>query len=107
MNMKNLMALTIPYNSSSQTIDSSSQSNLTSLGDAVSRGLQYLLPLSGIILFVIIIIAGFQLLTSAGDPKTMEKAKQNLTWGVIGFVVIFVSFWLMKLLEFLLGIKVL
>jgi hypothetical protein len=103
--MNNLLALKI--NGVDIPVPTGAQSNLTSLGDVVSRGLQFLLPLSGIILFVIIIMSGFQLLTSAGDPKKMEQAKQRLTWGVVGFVVIFVSFWLMRLLEFLLGIKVL
>ncbi len=107
--MKLLTQLTIPYNGSSQPIDvpAGAQSDLKSLGEIVSRALTFLFPLSGIILFGIIIISGFQLLTSAGDPKAMEKAKQRLTWGIIGFVVIFVAFWLMKVLEFLLGIKVL
>jgi hypothetical protein len=107
--MKLLTQLTIPYNGSDLKIPVSpnSQSDLKSLGEVVSRGLQFLFPLSGIILFFIIIISGFQLLTSAGDPKQMEQAKQRLTWGVIGFVVIFVGFWLMRVLEFLLGIKVL
>lgn len=105
--MINLAQLTIPFNGGTQTIDTSSQSDLKSLGDIVSRALTFLFPLSGIILFGIIIISGFQLLTSAGDPKKMEQAKQRLTWGVIGFVVIFVAFWIMRALEFLLGIKVL
>lgn len=88
-------------------VPTGAQSDLKSLGEIVSRVLQYALPLSGLILFAMIIISGFQLLTSAGDPKAMESAKQRLTWGVIGFVVIFVAFWIMRILEFLLGVQVL
>jgi len=83
------------------------QSNFKSLGEIVSRLLQYALPLGGLILFVMIIISGFQLLTSAGEPKKMEQAKQRLTWGILGFMVIFVAFWIMRIMEFLLGIQIL
>lgn len=103
--MKDLLALTI--DGKAIDVPTGAQSDLTSLGDLVSRALTFLFPLAGIILFGIIIVSGFQLLTSAGDPKKMEQAKQRLTWGIIGFVVIFVAFWIMRALEFLLGIKVL
>lgn len=84
-----------------------SQTDLGDLGALVSRLLQYLLPLSGLILFAMIIISGFKLLTSAGNPKGIEEAKQRLQWSIVGFLVVFAAFWLMRILEFLLGIKVL
>lgn len=94
-------------NGTSVPIPTGAQSDFKNLGDIVTRFLQYALPLSGLILFAMIIISGFQLLTSAGEPKKMETAKQRLTWGVAGFVIIFAAFWLMRALEFLLGIQVL
>ena len=104
--MKNLLALSINKTPIPVTpgVD---QANFDDLGGIFTRLLQYIFPLSGLILFAMILISGFQLLTSAGDPKGMEQAKQRLTWGVVGFLIIFVSFWLMKMLEFLLGITIL
>ena len=88
-------------------VPTGSQADFKDLGAIVSRLLQYLFPLSGLILFAMIIISGFQMLTSAGNPKSLEEAKQRLTWAIVGFVIIFTAFWLMKILEFLLGIKIL
>lgn len=102
--------LNIPYQGGTIAVPVTpgvTQATFTDLGGVISQALKFLFPLSGLILFAMIIIAGFQLLTSAGEPKKMEAAKQRLTWGIIGFVVIFVSFWIMKILEFLLGIQIL
>ncbi len=89
------------------TVPSGTQTKFTNLGEVVSGILSYLFPLSGLILFAMIIISGFQLMTSAGNPKGIEGAKQRLTWSIVGFLIIFVAFWLMRILEFLLGIQVL
>ena len=83
------------------------QADFQNLGEVFTRLLQYLLPLSGLILFVMIIISGFKMLTSAGNPKSLDSAKQRLTWSIVGFLVIFVAFWIIQMLEFLLGIKIL
>lgn len=104
--MKNILALSINKTPIPITpgVD---QANFDDLGGVFTRLLQYIFPLAGLILFVMILISGFQLLTSAGNPKGMESAKGRLTWGIVGFIVIFISFWLMKMLEFLLGITIL
>ena len=41
---------------------------------------------------------------SGGDPKATESAKQKITNAVIGFVIIFVAYWLVQLLGMVLGI---
>ncbi len=103
--MKNLLALSI--DGKAIPITPGTQANFTDLGNIFTRLLQYIFPLAGIVLFVMILISGFQLLTSAGDPKAMDSAKQRLTWGMVGFIVIFVAFWLIRALEFLLGVVIL
>lgn len=77
------------------------------LGAVISEAFNYIFPIAGLILFFIIISAGFLLLTSAGDEEKTQKASKMLTNAVIGFVIIFVSFWLIKLLQFIFGFKVL
>lgn len=52
--------------------------------------LGYILGLAGLVAFFLIIIAGFQILTSAGNPEKLEGAKQLLTAAVLGlFFIIF------------------
>lgn len=79
--------------------------NQITLGSILSSLLRYILPIAGIGLLIMILIAGFTLLTSAGDTKKMEKGKQTLTNGVIGFFIIFLAYWLTQLLGVVFGIK--
>lgn len=52
-----------------------------------------------------LISAGFSFLTSAGDAKKLEKGKQQLTYAVVGFLVIFVAYWLVQIAGFVFGIE--
>lgn len=52
--------------------------------------LGYLLGIAGIVAFFLILFAGFQILTSKGNPEKMEGAKQLLTAAIAGaFFIIF------------------
>ena len=80
---------------------------LTNVGAIISEALKYIFPFSGLILFFMLLASGFQLLTAAGNEESIKKASQKITYAVIGFVVIFISFWLIKLLETILGVNIL
>lgn len=74
------------------------------LGILLTNILHYIFPIAGIILLIMILSAGFTLLTSAGDAKKMEKGKQTLTNGVIGFILVFVAYWLTQLVGIIFGV---
>jgi hypothetical protein len=74
------------------------------LGTLVSAILTYVFPIAGIILFFVLLFGGFTLLTSAGNPDQVKKGQQIVVSGLIGFVIIFVSFWVWQLLKIALGI---
>ncbi len=76
------------------------------LGDIISALLPYIFVLAGLLLFGLLLMAGFGLLTSAGDPKKIESAKGKLTNGVIGFVIIFVAYWLVQIMEVIFNLKI-
>jgi len=75
------------------------------LGSILGSLMQYILPIAGLGLLVIILISGFTLLTSAGDTKKMEKGKQTLTYGIVGFIIIFLAYWITQLLGIIFGIQ--
>jgi len=56
-----------------------------------------LVPLAGILLFIMLIIGSFQLMTAGSDPKQAQKAKATLTYAIIGLVV-FLGIWFILLL---------
>lgn len=63
------------------------------------RVLAVALTLIGIGVFMMIVVGGFQLLTSSGDPQKAEAAKATIGWGIGGlaaaigvwFVLLFIS----------------
>lgn len=79
--------------------DSPGHYRFGSLGDIINMAISYLFPLAGIILFIFIVLGGFELLTSAGDPKKVESARNKITYAVIGFVLLIVAYWLTKIVN--------
>ncbi|MCJ7792988.1 MAG: hypothetical protein MUP45_03365 [Candidatus Marinimicrobia bacterium] len=76
------------------------------IGAVVSALIPLIFSLAGLLLFGFLIMGGFELLTSAGDPKKVESAKSRLTGALAGFLIIFVAYWLIQILEVIFGIKV-
>jgi len=87
------------------TTITSPATTVTSLGGLISTILKFALPISGIALLIMIISAGFTLLTSAGDAKSTEKGKQTLTYAIVGFIVIFAAYWITQIAGIVFGIQ--
>ncbi len=73
----------------------------------ISYILPFLFTLAGLVLFVMILWGGFEMLAGAAEPKQQEAGKQRILAGVIGFLVIFASYWLAQLLQTIFGISIL
>lgn len=56
---------------------------------------------AGLVLFLMIISAGFAMI--AGDSKDKDKAKSTMTTAAIGFIVMFAAYWIMQIIEILIG----
>lgn len=76
----------------------------TDLGNIISKLLPYIFPLAGIVLLLYLLFAGFQFLTSAGDPKKVEQAKERLTSALIGFAIVFAAYWIVQIVGIVLGL---
>lgn len=72
----------------------------TTLSGIVGAAIPFIFSLAGIALLTFLIWGGFQYLTSAGDPKKTESAKNTLTWAIVGFIVIVVAFWLTQIMSY-------
>ncbi len=73
-------------------------------GRVLAAILPYLFGIAGIVLVFMLISAGFKLMTSAGDPKAMQAAQSKITTSVLGIVIMFVSFWIVKIILQFFGI---
>ena len=76
-----------------------------SIGDIVSEFLKYLFPLAGLLVLLYLLLGGFQLMTSGGDPKKTQEAKGKITNALIGFVIVFIAYWLVQIVGTILGIE--
>lgn len=77
--------------------------SLTSLTDVVSKAVVIIIAFAGIGLLLMIISAGFSMLTGGGDPKKMEAGKQRLTNGLLGFFIVIGAYWITQLVGTILG----
>ena len=105
---QNLTPVTIPEYSQISGIPSDAPiSQWQSIGQIVSRLLVYIFPLAGIATFIYLLIGGFGYLTAAGNEEAAKKAQGQITNALIGFLIIFLSYWIVQILEIILGIKLL
>ncbi|HKB88108.1 MAG TPA: hypothetical protein VKC53_00515 [Patescibacteria group bacterium] len=73
---------------------------LTGISELVTLIVRGSFALAGLILLFYFIVGGIGMISSAGkgDAKAAEQAKQTITSAVIGFVVVFTAYWIVKLL---------
>ena len=74
------------------------------VGTIVGESLKYIFAVAGILLLIYLILGGFQYLTSAGDPKKAQEAQSKITQALIGFVIIFASYWIVQIVAAVLGL---
>lgn len=74
------------------------------IGNIVSTLLPYLFSLAGLLLLLYLLFGGFQLMTSGGDPKKIQEAKGKLTNALVGFIIVFVAYWLVQIIASVLGL---
>ncbi|MFZ3301487.1 MAG: hypothetical protein WA152_02090 [Microgenomates group bacterium] len=88
----------------------SSNANLSDVGGIslyVSAIIAGAISVSGIILLFLLIGGGISIISGAGksDPQSVQKGKQAVTSALIGFVVVFTAYWIVKLIETITGLS--
>jgi hypothetical protein len=64
------------------------------------------LGLGGVVLFIMLIMGGFQFITAGGDPKAIEGAKKTLTYAIGGIVLLALSFLILRFISTFTGVDV-
>jgi len=76
------------------------------VGSIISQLLTYIYPAAGLVLLVMLISGGITLMTAAGDTAKSKAGFARITNALIGFLIIFVSYFVLQLVEVLLGVKI-
>lgn len=99
----------IDFNILNQSIRSTNPNykfgNLTKLGDIISALIPYLFTISGLLLLLYLLYGGYHLMLSKGDPKAVQEAQGKITNALIGFMIIFVAYWIVQIFGTILGIE--
>ncbi len=75
------------------------------IGSVVVGALPYIFFFAGLALLVYIILGGYRLMFSQGDPKAIAEGKAKVTAALIGFIIIFTAFWIVQLAGSILGLQ--
>ncbi len=78
-----------------------------SIGTIFSSALTYIYVLAGLILLFMLITGGITLMTAMGDPGKTKEGYGKITAGIIGFIIIFVSYFVVQIAQVALGFKIL
>jgi len=76
------------------------------IGDIVSELIKFLFPLAGLLLLLYLIYGGYRYMLSQGDPKALQEARGVITNALLGFAIVFVSFWIVQIIGTILGLNV-
>ena len=76
------------------------------IGSIITKLLNYVYVFAGLILLVMLIMGGLGLMTAAGNPDKMKAGYGKITNALIGFLIIFISYFVVQLVETILGIKI-
>lgn len=95
INFNQLINVTLP-NFSSDTL---------SIGLIISRLFPYLFGIIGFLLLGLLVFGGYEVLISQGDPKKMALGRDRITQAILGFIVVFAAYWIVKLAGAILDIQ--
>lgn len=96
----NLVKYFAAVNQALQGVSEINDGNDDDLSTIISKILNAVFVLMGIIAVVMIILGGISYATSQGDPGKIKKGKETILYGIIGLVVSLLAF---AIVNFVLG----
>lgn len=99
------MAIDLPNYSDNTSTSTFAFENKT-LGDVISSLIPYIYLVAGLAMLVMLIMGGFKLMTAAGDQAKTKDGYGKITSGIVGFLIIFVSYFVVQIVELVLGVKI-
>jgi TRAP-type C4-dicarboxylate transport system permease small subunit len=68
-----------------------SYDELIKQGGTLNTLINWFIGFAAVVAVIFLLIAGYQYITSAGDPDKVQRASQTLTGTIIGMVIVFVA----------------
>jgi hypothetical protein len=75
------------------------------VADIISALLPYIYGLAGFLILLYAVMGGYQIMTSQGEPKAMAQGRDKITYAIVGFIIMAVSYWILQLVGQILDIQ--
>ena len=79
-------------------------SSYTDIASIVNNVIPFIMALAGVLLFFVLLWGGLDYVTSQGAPEKLKSANAKITAGVIGFVLLVLSFLITRIVAYVFGI---
>lgn len=90
-----------------EVLDSSVKNEFNSPGKIISRVLLYLYPLAGLALFAMLVWGGLDILRNAHNSNGLKAGRERITTALIGFFLLFGTFWIVQIVSWIFGLSIL
>lgn len=80
-------------------------SRFSSLGDVVFQALKYVYVFAGLSMLIMLLYGGITLMTAAGDPGKSKVGYGMIRNALIGFLAIFLTYFIAQIVQVALGVK--
>lgn len=77
---------------------------INNLADVVNKVIEIMIPIAGVILLFVLIWGGYDYLLSQGNPEKIKSAQGKITTGIIGFVLLIISYLMVNLIAKIFGL---
>ena len=75
-----------------------------SIGTLITELVPYITGVAGFALLIYIIIGGYQIMLSGGDPKSIAAGRSKVTNAIVGILIVFLAFGITLLVAQILGL---
>jgi uncharacterized membrane protein YozB (DUF420 family) len=79
-----------------------------SLGGFISALLPNVYVIASVLLFILLLAGGIMIIASAGkgEQEGTKKGAQAITAAFVGFLIIFISYWIIQIIQVVTGIEI-
>lgn len=75
------------------------------IGSYIGTLISAAIVIAGVIMVILFVAGGLMMIASAGsgDSQGAAKGRQAITWALVGFVIVFTSYWIIRIIEIITG----
>jgi hypothetical protein len=86
---------------------SSARSTYSGAGSLINNILPNVYIAGGIIIFFMILMGGFTIISNAGDTHKIQEGTKTITSAIMGLLVLFGSYWIIQIIQVITGVSIL